>query len=102
MQNDNPWTNYFNEEFMSEMNVITPEMLGKVRMMLYVVFDFKDVEVKYSVDTQHLEVIVKFKFLSHLFRRRKVVQRIVRELHEKFPNLDITVTEKTNGRGKER
>lgn len=87
------WRQSFSEDFLSSMNVIDEAMLGKVRMMLYVVYDFKHVWIKYNPNKHELEVLLTFKFLRKLFRRRKVVRQIARLLHEKFPNLDIEVTE---------
>jgi len=87
------WFQELSEDFLSSINAIDTNMLGKIRMMIYIIYDPKHVWVKYDPNSQKLEVLVTFKWFQYLFRRNKVITNLATLLHEKFPNLDIEVME---------
>jgi len=89
----NAWQQHFSEEFMCELNIIDESILSKIKYTLHVIFDFKDVWIRYNPHDQFLEVLLTFKWHKSWFRRKNIVYTICNSLHAKFPNLDLEVRE---------
>ncbi len=84
---DEGWKQFFTEEMMSEMNIIDENILGKVRMMLYIIYNPSYANIEYDFKNLALKVSIKFKWYQFIFKRKQVLREINQLLFDKFPNL---------------
>ena len=85
------WQQQLAEDWMIEMNMISPELLQKVRMMLMVVFPINSVEVTCNPNKFTMIYDLKFSFWKSLFRKKKMVKQIHKRLAERFKAYEIAV-----------
>lgn len=86
------WSQQLAEDWMIQMNIITPEYLQKVRILLMVVFNLSQVDVNCDINKSSMEFEIKFSFWRNLFKsKKKLLSKINTKLAERFPAYDINV-----------
>lgn len=85
------WQQIIAEDWIIEMNAITPQLLQKFRLILLVAYPIKKIEIECDPNKFIMKWDCYFKFWGSLFRKKKMVKQIHSKLAEKFKNYEITV-----------
>jgi len=85
------WNQTFSEDFIIEMNAITPALLQKIRMILLVAYPIKLIEVSCDPKKFTMQFDCKFKFWGSLFKKKQMVKQIHAKLADKFQAYEVTV-----------
>lgn len=82
---------HFTDEWLIEMNMVSPEMINRMRMAIMVAFPVKKVYAKLDHENSMIIFEVAFKFWASIFKGRKYIRMIARELSNKFHTYKVEV-----------
>lgn len=87
------WAQMIAEDWMVEMNLLSPELLNRIRMMMMIIYPINSVDIECNTNAYTMNFKIKFNWWKSFWKKNKIRKELNRKLLEKFPAYKIELQE---------